>query len=133
MSRPARDEIDIEALKRAVGMLGAWSDPSIDLPVETQVEHLIHWATAVKPDSFKRSVPVSKYDHDELICGALSKLVHEIDRLRQQLADTQPVIEAAERWFDCTGQNGHMNRLSALLKLQDAIVAWRAAGREVQP
>jgi len=80
----------VDRNSRLVDAIGGFAklnfDARTDLPLDAQVRLLMAWACDPKPEPFRRSVPVSPYDHDVLITQTVAKLVMEIERLRAAVA-----------------------------------------------
>ncbi len=79
----ARETID--QLGEVLGGLRTVTRPDDLRPLPDRVRQLINWICATRP-GFRRSIPVSRDDHDELIHWTLVDLIEMADRLEMDLA-----------------------------------------------
>lgn len=128
--------VDLPALLDVVGRLvDGPLDPRVDMPLTDQVRALIEWATSPTPDEYTRSVPVRATDHDELICGALGKLVaiirdqaaalngeatHEVvrftvERVQEERRVDWWVVDEAGDYLARCGNEDNANRIALAL------------------
>lgn len=54
-------------------------------PLPDRVRQLIDWICAHRPEPFRRTIPTSRDDHDELIHWTLVDLIAMVDRLEMDL------------------------------------------------